>query len=215
MSQQISLFNPAFQPQKKVLTAATMAVSLAVLAAGIGALASYGKMQTARLQEEAKGGALRLQQKQARLASVSLDFAPRQKNREIEARIAEAETQLAALRNISRVIERGELGDTSGYAGYFKALARQGVPGLWLTGVSVSGAGQDIGIKGRATDPASLPGYLNRLTQEPLMRGKSFTSLQIGQAAPLTSTAADGKQSTSPAPYVEFSLQSVPEEVRK
>ena len=89
------------------------------------------------------------------------------------------------------------------------------MPGLWLTGVSVSGAGQDIGIKGRATDPASLPGYLNRLTQEPLMRGKSFTSLQIGQAAPLTSTAADGKQSTSPAPYVEFSLQSVPEEVRK
>ena len=71
MSQQINLFNPAFQPQKKVLTAATMAVSLAVLAAGIGALASYGKMQTARLQEEAKGGALRLQQKQARLASVS------------------------------------------------------------------------------------------------------------------------------------------------
>ena len=53
MSQQINLFNPAFQPQKKVLTAATMAVSLAVLAAGIGALASYGKMQTARLQEEA------------------------------------------------------------------------------------------------------------------------------------------------------------------
>ncbi|MBQ5964132.1 PilN domain-containing protein [Massilia sp. ZL223] len=215
MSQQINLFNPAFQPQKKVLTAATMAVSLALLAGGVGALASYGKMQTARLQEEANVGALRLEQKQARLASVSTEFAPRQKNREIDAQILEAEAQLAALRNISRVIERGELGDTSGYAGYFKALARQTVPGLWLTGVSVSGAGQEIGIKGRSTDPATLPGYLNRLTQEPLMRGKSFTSLQIGQAAPLVAAAADGKQGATPAPYVEFSLQSVPEEVRK
>lgn len=215
MSQQINLFNPLFQPQKQVLSARTMAVSLAVLVAGIAALASYGKMQTARLQQEANAGALRLEQKQARLASVNAEFAPRQKNREIDAQILEAETQLAALRKVAQVIERGELGDTNGYAGYFKALARQSVPGLWLTGVTVSGAGKEIGIKGRTTDPATVPGYLNRLTQEPLMRGKAFTSLQISQAAPLQAATAEGKQAAAPAPYVEFSLQSVPEEARK
>jgi hypothetical protein len=215
MSQQINLFNPAFQPQKQVFTAATMALSLLVLVGGIAALASYGRMQTAGLEAQASAGAVQLERKQARLASVNLDFAPRQKNKDLDAEIAEAQAQLAALRNISRVIERGELGDTGGYAGYFKALARQSVTGLWLTGVSVSGGGRDIGIRGRTTDPAAVPGYLARLTGEPLMQGKSFASLSISQPAPLNTADADGKPVASPAPWVEFSLESRPEEPRK
>jgi hypothetical protein len=215
MSQQINLFNPAFQPQKKVFTAATMALSLLVLVGGIAALAVYGRMQTARLEAQAGAGAVQLERKQARLASVNLDFAPRQKNKDLDAEIAEAQAQLAALRNISRVIERGELGDTAGYAGYFKALARQSVTGLWLTGVSVSSGGRDIGIRGRTTDPATVPGYLARLTGEPLMQGKSFASLSISQPAPANTADADGKPVASPAPWVEFSLESRPEEPRK
>ncbi|MBQ5947595.1 hypothetical protein [Massilia sp. ST3] len=213
MSQQINLFNPIFLPQKKILTATTMAIALAVLVAGLGALLAYGKVRTESLRAEAEAGALRLKQKQERLASVNSEFAPRQKSRELDAEILEAEAHLASLRRISGIIERGDLGDTRGYAGYFRALARQSVPGLWLTGVTVAGAGKDIGIKGRTTDPAKVPGYLNRLTGEPLMQGKAFTSLQIGQAAPVAATGADGKPSTAPAPYVEFSLQSVAEEV--
>ena len=215
MTQQINLFNPAFQPHKKVLTAATMALSLLVLVGGIAALAVYGRMQTASLEAQAGAGALQLERKQARLASVNLDFAPRQKNKDLDAETAEAQAQLVALRNISRVIERGELGDTAGYAGYFKALARQSVAGLWLTGVSVSSGGRDIGIRGRTTDPATVPGYLARLTGEPLMQGKSFASLSISQPAKVDTADADGKPVASPAPWVEFSLQSVPEEPRK
>ncbi|WP_027867435.1 hypothetical protein [Massilia alkalitolerans] len=214
MSQQINLFNPAFQPQKKVFTAATMALSLLVLVGGIAALASYGRMQTASLQAQARAGAVQLERKQARLASVNLDFAPRQKNKDLDAEIAEAQAQLAALRDISRVIERGELGDTAGYAGYFKALARQSIAGLWLTGVSVSGGGRDIGIRGRTTDPATVPGYLARLTGEPLMQGKSFASLSISQPAKVDTAGADGKPDVAAVPWVEFSLQSVPEEPR-
>ncbi|WP_209586854.1 hypothetical protein [Massilia sp. BHUDP2] len=215
MTQQINLFNPAFQPQKQVFTAATMALSLLVLVGGIAALAVYGRMQTAGLEAQAGAGAQQLERKQARLASVNLDFAPRQKNKELDAEIAEAQAQLVALRNISRVIERGELGDTAGYAGYFKALARQSVTGLWLTGVSVSSGGSDIGIRGRTTDPATVPGYLARLTGEPLMQGKSFASLSISQPAPVNTADADGKPVASPAPWVEFSLESRPEEPRK
>lgn len=211
MNQQINLFNPLFEPQKKVLSAAAMALSLAVLVLGIAALASYGHAQTGALRAQAAAGATRLEQKQARLASVSLEFAPRQKNKELDAEIADAQAQLVALRNIARVIERGELGDTNGYAGYFKALARQSVPKLWLTGVTVSGGGRDIGIRGRTTDPATVPGYLARLTGEPLMQGKSFASLSISQPAP--ASGAEGKAVA--ANYVEFSLQSVPEEPRK
>lgn len=206
LRQQVNLFNPAFLPQKKVLTAPMMGAALLVLVAGIAGLGVVLRAQTVRMQAEADAGATELARKQARLVTVNAQFAPRQKTADMDAQVLQAEAQLAALRNVSGVLQRGELGDTSGFAGYFQAFARQSVPGLWLTSVSI--AGKDIGLKGRTTDPALVPGYIGRLTQEPLLQGKSFASLQIGQAEALTRTDADGKQVKTPAPYVEFSLQS-------
>lgn len=210
--QQINLFNPAFLPQKKVVSAPMMGVSLLVLVLGIAVLGVSLQAATGRMQRERDAEAERLARKQARLATVSAEFAPRTKSPGLDGQIVQAEAQLAALRHVSGVLQRGELGTTDGFAGYFKAFARQGVPGLWLTGVSVAGA--NIGIKGRTLDPALVPGYINRLTQEPLLQGKSFASLQIGQAAPVQAPGADGKPAQSPAPYVEFSLQSVVEAPR-
>lgn len=212
--QQINLFNPAFQPQKQLLTAASIALAAGTVIAGVALLAVIGKMETAQLQQQATAGLAQLEQRQARLTSVNTEFAPRKNDPDIAAQITEAERQLAAMRHISGALTRGELGDTSGFAGYFKALARQSAQGLWLTGVTVGAGGAQIGIKGRTLDPAMVPGYLNRLTSEPLMQGKSFASLQIGEAAPLVSQDAEGKPATRPAPYIEFSLQSVPEEPR-
>ncbi len=215
MKQQINLFNPAFQPQKHVLSSATIALAVGVVIAGIAMLAVAGRMETAELQQQASSGAAQLEKRQERLAAANREFIPRQKDATLEAQIAEANTQLTAMRHISGALSRGELGDTSGFAGYFKALARQSAQGLWLTGVTVGAGGAQIGIKGRTVDPAMVPGYLNRLTHEPLMQGKSFASLQIGEAAPLQVQDADGKPATRPAPYIEFSLQSVPEEQGK
>jgi len=209
MSQQINLFNPAFEPQKQILTAPMMGVALLVLVAGIAALAMVGNAHTDALRAQADGGATELARKQARLASVNAEFAPRVRSTDLETQLVEADAQLAALRHVSGVLDRGELGDSSGFAGYFQAFARQSVQGLWLTSVSI--AGKDIGLKGRTLDPALVPGYIGRLTREPLMQGKSFSSLQIGQAAPVETQGADGKAVKSAAPYVEFSLQSAPE----
>lgn len=209
MSQQINLFNPVFLQQKKIFSARTMAVALLVLFAGVTAIKLYGDVRLKSLQAQADAGAAQLTQKQARLASVTAEFAPRQKSADADAELAEAERQLAALRDVSGVLARGELGNTQGYAEYFRALARQHADGLWLTGVSITGAGLDIAVRGRALDPQRVPGYLNRLTTEPIMRGKAFGSLQIGQGA----AAQNGASAVAPAvaPFVEFSLQTTPE----
>jgi len=216
MSQQINLFNPAFQPQKHVLSAGQLALAAGVLVTGIAGLALWGSLQTAELQQRANAGAVQLDGRQARLAAVNTEFVPRAKDVTMDGQLVDADRKLAAMRHMSGALARGELGDTSGFAGYFKALARQSMQGLWLTGVTVDGGGAQIGIRGRALDPAMVPGYLNRLTNEPLMQGKSFASLQIGEAAPLPLPAgssggnsADGQAPTRAAPYVEFSLQSV------
>jgi Tfp pilus assembly protein PilN len=206
MSQQINLFNPAFEEEKQVFAAVTMAQALCMLLAGVTGLCIYAGGRVSTLQDEATAGARQLEKKQARLANVNSDFAPRQKSAALATELAQAEQQLASLHKVAGVLEGGELGNTQGYSDYFKALARQNVDGLWLTGVSIAAAGNEIGVHGRALDPTLLPGYLARLTHEKTLQGKAFGSLQINRPAP--GPSKDGKGAGVTAPYVEFSLQS-------
>jgi hypothetical protein len=211
MSQQINLFNPAFEHKKQLFTAKTMAIAVGVLAFALAGMGVYAKVRVGALQRQADAGAVRLEQARKRLASVVTEFAPRQKDTQIAGRLADAESQLAALRRVSDIIARGDLGNTQGYAEYFRALARQRVEGLWLTGVQVGSAGNDIGVRGRALDAALVPGFLGRLRNEQVMQGKAVGSLQIGEAAAQKTTGKDGKEISTPAPWVEFSLQSAPQ----
>jgi hypothetical protein len=199
LSQQINLFNPIFLKQRKVFATVAMAEALAVLVAGILAVVIYGNRSVAALQKEANGGSELLAKKQAALARVQAEFAPRNASGELAQQVAQAEAQLHAMREVSGVLVRGELGNTGGFSEYFRALARQNGNGLWLTGVSIAGAGNDIEVRGKALEPTLVPGYIGRLAHEPVLRGKSFASLQISQAEP---------KKSEPVPYVEFSLQS-------
>lgn len=210
MSQQINLFNPAFQEKKQLFGAAAMAQALVLLLAGVLVMSWYASRSVAALQRQADNGVGQLQKKKAQLAMVATEFAPREKDATLDAELAEAEAQLAALKRIAGVIERGELGNATGYSEYFRALARQHVDGLWLTSVAVTGAGCDIGVRGRAVDASLLPGFLGRLTHERIMQGKAFGSLQISQPVAETKDGKDGKAGGA-APFVEFSLQSKPE----
>lgn len=218
MKQQVNLFNPAFQPQRQVLSSGTIVLAAGAVVAAIAILALGARMETAQLRQQAASGAAQLEKREQRLAEANREFVPRGKDASLEPQLAAALAQVAAMRHVTGALARGELGDTGGFAGYFKALARQSAPGLWLTGVTVGAGGAQIGIEGRTLDAAMVPGYLNRLTHEPLMQGKSFASLRIGQGAPLQAPEADGAGASAgvsrAAPYVEFSLQSVAEEPR-
>jgi hypothetical protein len=213
VSQQINLFNPLFQEKKKLFGAAAMGQALLLLLVGVLALAYYGNRNLAALQAQADSGARRVEKKKQQLATVSAELPPREKSPELEARLAEGEAQLASLKRIADVIDRGELGNSTGYSEYFRALARQHVDGLWLTGLAITGAGCEIGVHGRALDASLLPGFLGRLTHEKIMQGKSFGSLQINQPGPAPAADKAGKEAkpAGAAPFIEFSLQSKPE----
>jgi hypothetical protein len=211
LSQQINLYNPAFEQKKKLFGATAMAQALVVLIVGVAALAFYADRSIAFLRNEAENGQRQVDQKRKQLAAVAAEFRPRQKSPELDAELADAEAQLASLQRIAGVLERGELGNTAGYSEYFRAFARRHADGLWLTGLSISGAGSEIGVNGRALDPGLIPGYLGQLTREAVLQGKAFGSLQISQVQPARVTGKDGKESASTAPYVEFSLQSTHE----
>jgi hypothetical protein len=218
VSQQINLFNPIFLKQKKLFTALPMAEALGVIVAGALLLDWYASRQVADLQQEADEGKAMLAVREQRLVKANAQFAPRASDPRVLAELADAQAELKALRDVSSVLQGGALGNTNGYAEYFRAFSRQNVSGLWLTGVTINGAGNDIGVKGRAMQATLIPNYIARLTGERVMHGKTFASLDIGRpeaaetpvapATPAAVGAASAPVAPAAAPFVEFSLQS-------
>ena len=211
MSQQINLFNPVFLKQRKIFTSLAMAQALGVLMVGIAVLAWFSHRSENELEEQAAQVTRQLERRQESLQSASAQLAPRKKSVELEAQVAITEMQLKALRDVGGVLERGAFGNTHGYAEYFRAFARQDVPGLWLTGVSIDGAGREIGIEGRAVDASLVPGYIGKLGRETVLKGRTFGSLRI--TTPQAIEPAPGAPAaTVPAspPYVEFQLRAEP-----
>lgn len=231
MSQQINLFNPIFLKQKKVFGAVPMLESLALILVGTVALTWYASYKVGQLERAAAAGKTVLAGRETMLNKAVAQFAPRPKSPQIAADIVAAEGRLAALHEVEGVLRSGALGDRAGYAEYFRAFARQNVNGLWLTGLTIEGAGNGIALQGKAMQPTLIPSYITRLTSEKVLRGRTFASLQIarpggaataGTLSPATAPGAGGpasvgaaEQGAAMSPYVEFSLQSTAPEAAK
>lgn len=225
--QQINLFNPAFREQKKFFTTLPMLEALGAIVVGALLLTWYASTQVKQLEEYAASGKILLAERERRLAQANRDFAPRQKNPALAAQLVEAEMELSSMHHVQGYLANGTLGNSAGYAEYFRAFARQNVNGLWLTGLAITGAGAQIGVQGRAMQPTLIPQYIARLTNESVMRGKTFSSLDISRptalpvaaAAPAAdasvANAAAPAAAAGMAPYVQFSLLSVVVEAPK
>ena len=209
MSQQINLYNPLLLKQKKIFSARTMAQALGLIALGLAAVYGYARYQVANLQTETEQAGKRQEAVQARLARISQQFGPRQKSAELEGNIKRAETELLALAEVQAALKQGGLVSASGFSPYFKALARQAVEGVWLTGFSI--AGSEMAISGRTTKPGLVPDYIHRLGGEQVMQGRKFAMLEMRQ--PETIAAKDGKPGATPR-YIEFTLQSALKEAK-
>lgn len=212
MSQQINLFNPLFEKQKKYFSAVTLAQSLLIIGVACALLVVYGKRRVAALDKVAAATVTQLTLKEAQLKKVNLDFVPQQKSKVVEQQLAQAEADFKSLQTVVEVLKGGEFGNTSGFSEYFRAFARQSVDGLWLTGLSILGAGHEIALQGRVLQPELVPRYLGRLGKEEVMQGKAFASLEIDapRAAPSSpdkGVASDVAPAPAP-PFLEFRLQS-------
>lgn len=199
MSQQINLFNPAFEKSKQVLAAATMVQGLLLIVLLGAGLYWYGAHQTSVLESAAAQSKQLLAAREARRTSVLAEYPVRVKDPAVGQELAQGEADRSALLEAQKILAGGELGNTRGYSAHFRAFAHARVDGLWLTGVSIAGAGSQIGLQGRALQPVLVPAYINALGRDPVLRGKSFARLDIAASVPKTPVAA-AAQIAAPAP---------------
>ncbi|SFX25991.1 hypothetical protein SAMN03097694_1362 [Janthinobacterium lividum] len=204
MSQQINLFNPQFELKQHHMSASTAGLGLCALALVLLVLGVLARQAMAGLEQREAGVKAALAQVEAKRDQILRDYPPRKKDPALAQELSAVEAQRQLLQDASSVLDSGKLGNTLGYAGYFRALAQARVEGVWLTGVNIAGAGNDFGLQGRALHASLLPAYITRLGQQEILKGKTFGSLDISQ--PEQPAVAEGKAAS--LPYVAFSLQS-------
>jgi len=212
VSQQINLYNPLFRRQKKYFSTLTMLQALGLILLGSLLVYGYAWYRTSGLEQQSVQTEKNYQATQVRLGQATAAFGPRYPSKLLQDEVARMDDQVKARRQIIDLLGKGELGNTRGFSEYLRALSRQTLGGLWITGFHVSGTGSDMAINGRTLQPELVPTFINRLKKEPVLAGKTFSMLEM--SLPEAEKTVDGKPA-SPPPYIEFSLRKVQVEPAK
>ena len=207
MSQQINLFDPSFIRQRKQFSLAAILQGLGLIVVGAAGMYGYAHYQVRQLELQSVENMRRFDGQQLALSKQIADFSPQRSNEALLDEIKNLEQQAKEQSGLVDALKTGGLGNSAGYSEYMRAFSRQVVPGLWLTGFSVSGDGTQLVLSGAVTHPDLLPQYIQRLRREAVMQGKNFAALQMQQPK------AD-KSGVVPR-YVEFVLRSTVEEVKE
>ena len=214
MSQQINLYNPLFLRREKHFSAASILWSLLVVAISLAGYSAYAIYAVRTPEERAKYYEQQVKYKRSEMADTVTRYSPQGRNKRLEAEVKNLESLLASRQEIWRALNGLELGTGSGFADYLEAFSRRSVPGVWLTGFSIGGAGGDLTIRGRVLQPELVSVFLSALGQESVMRGRKVTELKLQaggetQLAPVAAeTPGSPRTAAVPVQFVEFSVNA-------
>lgn len=207
MSQQINLYNPAFEQQRQWLSLNTFGAALAMLILLIAAASVFSGLRNEALAKQERASAAQLAQLKEQAEKMTAQIGARKRDPRLLEELGRVQADLDAGAEVLAVLQGGALGNTAGYSDYLRAFARQSFDGLWLTGFSIAGAGQEVTIEGRALQAELVPDYLKRLNRESIMQGRAFADLTIQAPQPDAGTQAGSDR----AEFLEFRLSTYSE----
>ena len=217
MSQQINLLLPELRPRFDWLALPVVAAAgLAGLLLIVG-LASLGSMRVNALAENENARRTQLATLQQQVQAFGQQLGARQGDRTLDKQLAAARSAVAERQEVLSIVAQGDLPASHAYSGLLQGFARQVVEGVWLTGFGF--AQKNIEIRGRLTDPALLPVYINRLNAEPAFAGRRFAALDMKGVEPVADkqdaapNAAPARKVVMPR-YTEFALRTEVEKAK-
>lgn len=200
MSQQINLFSPTFLKRGKYFSARAMLMALGLIAVGAVLLYAYARYQTTLLARQYDAMVQHAAADQQRLTRLTRELSTHDTSQSLQEELKKLQFAVASQRAVLDVLQSGSAANTTGYSVYMRAFARQSMEGVWLTGFDIEGDGAVMTLNGATLMPQLVPAYIQRLGNEPSMRGKSFSTLLIQQPNVARRNIASS--------YLEFSIQS-------
>lgn len=197
--QQINLLDPRLLTPRVAFSAASIALTLVALV-GLG-LAIYWWASLG-------GSSIRAQMLAAQAVRDDLQARIDALSQPSEDGLTPQDQQTRDIAVATQDVERlqwllAALGGGPGAGGFSRrlnALATQGQPGVWLTGIEFGQAG--FRLEGRALEAARIPDYLAVLSRQPGLQGLSLTGFSVAQP-----DAGDGAEAA--APGVKFLVNPV------
>lgn len=204
---QINLYQSEFRPPKVVLPARALALSGGVFLLGLFALYAWDGWQLRQLQVQVDQAVQRADAVTRQVQAGALGV--RAADPAVAAEAQALEARVRALQRAQDAIASGELGAETGYSAQFRALARTGAAGAWLTGVTISDRGRAMDLQGRALTGADSARLISNLRREPLFVGLSFAGLEVGAPEVDAATAEEAASARAQAPhFLAFSLSA-------
>ncbi|KPK33764.1 MAG: hypothetical protein AMJ66_05000 [Betaproteobacteria bacterium SG8_40] len=204
MSQQINLYNPAFEHKRDLLSLSGATAAWSLAAGLVIVVMLVMSMRTSNLESELARASAERDAALSEMNRLSGQLASRKSDTRLAAEVAQLEAEVSSRKEVMSTLQGGVIGDTTGFSQHLSAFARQSFSGLWLTGLKVSGAGQHVVLEGRAIRPELVPSYLQRLNREEVMQGHAFAELEMRRPDSKSNPAG------ADAAYIEFRLSTLP-----
>lgn len=184
MDQQINLFQPMFRKERKLLSFAALLQLGAIAVVSLLAIYAFAWMQIVSLEDDLNSLANQHTVHIAQLERVSRELSQRNAEDTVPSEIKRLEAEIEAERYILSVLSSDLQQQSEGFSSYLEGFSRQIVRGMWLTGFKVINNGSSMLISGGALSPDLLPQFIQQLSNEPVLVGTQFNSLQILREEP-------------------------------
>lgn len=209
MSAQINLYHPRFLKKRELLTLTNVVAASSTILVLLLLGGAWAARHLAEKQADATAASTEYKVVKDRFDAVAKAAGERKPSPLLESDIVNAELLLKRREEIVGLLESGAVGNSVGFAEYFRGFSRQAPEGLWLTGFVIGAGGNEMEIHGRMLNSAALPGYIKRLGAEKAFQGRNFAALTLDRpdAKPVATSAAVPPAPTSgPAKYIDFIL---------
>jgi hypothetical protein len=205
MSQQINLLNPSLIKQKDFLNPNNIVITLGVLLVLMLGYYGYAQKQLSILTAQRNQTTQDLAATQATLQQTTLLHTPHAANKALIDQIAQLEQKETMQQQILQTVNQSSATPEKGYAALMRAFAKQSLDDLWLTSFSINSASEQLNISGRTLQSDLVPEYIARLSDEPALRGKLFSALNMNLSK-ATDTAISASSPTTTLPNTTTSI---------
>ena len=215
MSRQINLFNPLFLKQEKVFSAVTLMQAFVVVVVGALVVSGYTIYNAQEIQKIANLTESKLLIAERQIKQLREQHRVKEKDPALENQVQAQESILAAKQEVIRLLANNEFGDTQGFSAYLSAFARQIPEGVWMTGFYISSTQTQpqFTLQGRSLQGESVPQFVSNLKNEAIMKGRSFSQLEMQTKSDKNIDKNTDKKSDESAKnqlhFLEFELRSI------
>lgn len=187
MNQQINLHQPIFRKQRALFSSQIVLRICAIWAVALGLVYGLSLWSGRSLAREHAQLVGQRDDAQVRLQELTATQMETGQSQQLETELERLQNERAQKDSVLRVLARGELGSTVGFAPQLDALADRRLAGVWLTHIGLMEGGREISLRGEASREDLLPRFLERLAG-----GEGFPGARFGDVR--LERVPDGRQ---------------------